>query len=87
MASYKVEIARSVEQDLRTIDKRFVPQIFSAIKSLASNPFPEKKCKKLKGSQNCYRLRVGNFRVLYEVQKSVRIVYIYKVRHRKDAYK
>jgi mRNA interferase RelE/StbE len=87
MASYKVEIAKSVERDLKNIDNQFVSKVFSSMKLLSENPYPKNKYKKLKGSESCYRLRIGNYRILYEINESNRIINVYKVRHRKDVYK
>ncbi|MBT3207933.1 MAG: type II toxin-antitoxin system RelE/ParE family toxin [Bacteroidetes bacterium] len=54
---------------------------------MANDPFPVNKCKKLKGTEKSYRLRVGNYRVIYEVENLIKVVTVYHVRHRKDVYK
>ncbi|MEW6042303.1 MAG: type II toxin-antitoxin system RelE/ParE family toxin [Elusimicrobiota bacterium] len=61
-------------------------RILDAIESLAENPFPIQS-RKMKGSESSYRLRVGDYRVIYQVDTENKIVTIYHVRHRKDAYK
>ena len=53
---------------------------------MAENPFPYDS-KKLKANENAYRIRVGNYRILYEVFKQNLIIKIVRVAHRKDAYK
>ncbi|MEW6676171.1 MAG: type II toxin-antitoxin system RelE/ParE family toxin [Nitrospirota bacterium] len=63
-----------------------IARILDAIKSLAENPFPIQS-RKMKGSESSYRLRVGDYRVIYQVNTENKVVTIYHVRHRKDAYK
>ena len=87
MASFSLEIAKSVAKDLRRIGRRDAPRLFEAVKSLAEDPFPEGGYRKLQGSQRCYRLRVGEYRILYEVNPDEGMVFVYRIRHRKDAYR
>ena len=87
MPVYELEVAKSVEKDFKKISRDMRSQIFVAIEELASNPFPESKYKKLKGTVNSFRLRVGNYRILYDVDGRSMIITIYRVRHRKDVYK
>jgi len=87
MPKYELEIAKSVEKDLKKIAQEMRPVLFDSIEELASNPFPESKYKKLKGTVNSFRLRVGNYRILYDVDNNSMKITIYRVRHRKDVYK
>ena len=87
MPVYELEVAKSVEKDFKKISHDMRPQIFNAIEDLTSNPFPESKYKKLKGTVNSFRLRVGSYRVLYDVDDRSMTITIYRVRHRKDVYK
>ena len=84
MARYKIVIKKSVAKDLRNIPKKDVKRIVSAIRSLASNPRPE-GAKKL-SSQERYRLRQGNYRILYTIEDDVLTVYVVKVGDRRDVY-
>ncbi|MCB0338728.1 MAG: type II toxin-antitoxin system RelE/ParE family toxin [Bdellovibrionales bacterium] len=86
MASYKVTLKKSVEKDLRRIDRVQVPKIVSAIQALSENPFPANS-RKLVGSTKTYRVRLGDYRVLYIVDEAVREIEVQAVRHRKDAYR
>ncbi len=86
MAFYKLEILRSADKDVRKIDKRYITPILNTIKSLSENPFPL-QCKKLKGSKSSYRVRIGDYRIIYEVETKEKIVTIFHIRHRQDAYK
>ena len=87
MPEYALEITKSVERDLRKIPVKMHDIFFTEIENLTINPFPQSKYKKLKGTKNSYRLRVGNYRILYEVDSSVMLLTIYRIRHRKDSYR
>lgn len=86
MASYQLEWRRSTRKDLRRISSTDVSKIISAAEALAVNPFPSGHVK-LSGSQRSYRIRVGDYRILYEVIDNRLIIEIIKVGHRKDVYK
>jgi mRNA interferase RelE/StbE len=86
MASYKLLFKRSIEKDLKRIDKKEVSRLISAIELLVENPFPINS-RKLVGSELTYRLRVGDYRVVYLVFMDKQEIEIARVRHRKDVYK
>ncbi|TLD71067.1 type II toxin-antitoxin system RelE/ParE family toxin [Phragmitibacter flavus] len=86
MASYRVEVTRSASKDIRGIDKQWIPKIVAAIESLGSNPRPS-GCKNLVGSEHTYRVRVGDYRIIYDIQDDVLVVLVVKIRHRKDVYR
>lgn len=85
MASYEVEWKHSAEQELKGIDRQYIPRILEAVESLANNPFPLHH-RKLHGVESSYRIRVGYYRVIYQVDTEHKRVVIYHVRHRKEAY-
>jgi mRNA interferase RelE/StbE len=86
MASYKIGWKHSAEKDLRKIDKQHLLRILNAVALLANDPFPANH-RKLAGSDSSYRLRVGDYRVIYQVDHGDRTVTIFYVRHRRDAYR
>ena len=86
MDLFKIDLKRSFEQDIKKIDKQFIPKIVEIVEGLSSNPFPPQS-KKLKGSEASYRLRIGNYRIIYQVNTPSKLIVVYYVRHRKDAYK
>jgi mRNA interferase RelE/StbE len=86
MGLFKIDPKRSFEHDLGKIDRQFIPRIIEAIESLSENPFPVQS-RKLKGSESSYRLRVGDYRVIYHVDTENKVVTVYNARHRKDVYK
>lgn len=86
MGSFKLELKTSLEHDLKKIDRQFIPKILDAIDNLSQNPFPTQS-KKLQGTELTYRLRVGDYRVIYQVDGDNNIITVFHVRHRKDAYR
>lgn len=86
MDSYEIKWKHSAEQNLRRIAHPQISQIVKAIESLADNPCPSQS-RKLHGMEQLYRIRVGDYRVIYEVETETKIVTIYYVRHRKEAYR
>jgi mRNA interferase RelE/StbE len=67
MDSYQVEFARRAEKDLRRIDMRYISRIIEAAENLAFDPKPL-GVKKLAGSDRTYRIRVGDYRIIYEIE-------------------
>lgn len=86
MATYQIEWKPSALRELKRIDRQTVARIVSAVESLPSNPFPS-GARKLQTSDRTYRIRVGEYRVIYEVFQSQLVIQIVRVRHRKDAYR
>jgi mRNA interferase RelE/StbE len=85
MANYDIRFRKSVFKDLQPIPRKDVERILSAIRGLAVNPRPPQS-QKLSGSEK-YRLRSGNYRILYEIEDDVLVVCVVKVGHRKDIYR
>jgi mRNA interferase RelE/StbE len=86
MASYKVNPKPSVEKDLRSLPKSAVIRVVKSLELLAENPFP-RQALKLEGGEQLYRLRVGDYRVVYSVNQRIREVVIHYVRHRREVYR
>jgi mRNA interferase RelE/StbE len=85
MDSYKIEWKVSAVKELKKLDRSVIPRIHDAVRSLAANPFPHGCCK-LKGSESTFRIRIGDYRVVYEVVQGRLTIEIVRVRHRKDVY-
>lgn len=83
---FQILIERAAEKELKRIAAEFRPKLASAIATLAANPRPP-GCRKLVGSENDWRIRVGDYRVIYEIADEIRIVRINRIRHRKDSYR
>ncbi len=86
MASFEILWKSSSEHDLRKIDHQYIPQIIKNIEGLSKNPFPD-NCRKLRGSESSYRIRIGDYRVIYQVDSRSKVVTIFHIRHRKEAYR
>jgi len=85
MARYSVIVRKSVSKDLKGIPKKDVRRIVAAIKSLADDPRPP-TAKKLSGQER-YRLRQGNYRILYEIQDEKLIICVVRIGNRRDVYR
>jgi mRNA interferase RelE/StbE len=83
---YKVVFKPSVEKDLRRLPKDAVRRILDACGRLGENPFP-RQAVKLFGSDRLYRVRVGDYRIVYEVDTRQKVVTVHYVRHRGTAYR
>lgn len=86
MAKFKIEISSTAEKSLKKLPKRDIGKIVSTIQNLANDPYPA-GCRKLTGEENVYRVKQGNYRVLYEVKGKTLIILILKIAQRKDVYK
>lgn len=86
MASYRLEWRKSVKKDLRRLPLLEIARIIQSIEALINNPFPHGS-EKLSGSLYTYRIRVGQYRIIYEVISSLQLIEIQRIRHRKDVYK
>ena len=85
MEFYKVIFTKSVKKDFRKIPKLEVSKILYEIEELAKNP-RSSKTKKLKG-EKLFRLRVGNYRVIYDIQDNLMLIFVVKLGHRSDIYR
>lgn len=86
MADYRVEITRSAARELENLGPRLGRRILGPIEGLASSPRP-RQSRKLTGSENSYRLRVGQYRILYQVDDSNRLITVFAVGHRLEIYR
>jgi len=77
MASYKVEIKRSAAKEIAKLSTSVLPRVIRKIEALQKEP-RSKECKKLSGDEK-YRIRVGDYRILYSIEEEVLIVYVVSV--------
>jgi mRNA interferase RelE/StbE len=82
---YKVIVSKSASKELADLPTQAVNRIIPAIQKLGEDPRPA-GCKKLKGSQDTWRIRIGDYRVIYTIDDVIRIVDVRSVGHRKDIY-
>ena len=83
---YQLNLLESPKRFLEKIrDKKLLLKLVEAIENLTYNPTPINS-KKLKGNLG-YRVRIGDYRILYTIDKTIQIVEIYKIGHRRDIYR
>ena len=85
MADYSITFARSARKELETLDEKILNRIFPKIEALSKEPRPS-GCRKLTGNKQLWRIRVGDYRVVYAIDDNKNLVDIIAVRHRKDVY-
>ena len=83
--SYKIEVSKSAKKDLKSLPRKDLLKIAIFIEELANDPLPA-GCKKLKGIDNLYRVRQGNYRILYTIESKIITIVILKVAHRSKVY-
>ena len=84
--SYTIEFRPSARRDLKSLSGETLLRVARKIDSLADNPRPP-GAEKLSGSENAYRVRVGHYRILYEIRDEVLLIAVVRVRHRREAYR
>jgi mRNA interferase RelE/StbE len=84
--AFRIEWKKSTRKDLRKLPSATVDKIIEAVEGLAENPFPH-GVEKLSGSEHAYRIRLGDYRIVYEVVAESKLIEIQRVRHRKDVYR
>ena len=85
MDSYRVSLTASAERELHALPSQTVARIWPRIERLASAPRPP-GCKKLKGGDKEWRIRVGDYRIVYEIDDKAKSVDITRIARRREAY-
>ena len=86
MAEYAVTVARSARRELEALDADIARRILAKIEALAQQPRPH-DCRKIHGARDLWRVRVGDYRIIYQVSDRRRVVDVAIVRHRGDVYR
>ncbi|MBV9007682.1 MAG: type II toxin-antitoxin system RelE/ParE family toxin [Verrucomicrobia bacterium] len=86
MASFEIRWRASTKKDLRRIAQQEVTRILDAVATLGHEPLPHGS-EKLTGSEHTYRIRLGDYRVVYELLRGSGVIEIQRVRHRRDVYR
>lgn len=86
MNGYSVQLGRSAAHELRRLPAQVVRRVARAIDRLPANPRP-RGVQKLVGSESTFRIRVSDYRVIYEIEDEAQTIVVTRIRHRKDAYK
>ena len=85
MANYNLQIKPSAAKELEVLPKKDRQRVAARIQALATDPRP-KGCEQLAG-QDLYRVRQGNYRILYTINDAALLVVIYKIGHRREVYR
>jgi len=85
VGSYRLTLRQSAVKELESLPRRDLARVMSRIKVLADNPRPP-ACEKLSGQER-YRIRQGDYRILYEVNDSDQVVTVVKIGHRREVYR
>lgn len=84
---YEIGFKPAALRQLRKLNSELQAQILAGIELLSSDPYPD-GCKKLKGAENLYRIRVANqYRVVYEVKERQLLITVVKIGHRREVYR
>lgn len=86
MAGYAVELSRGAAKVLKALDRRAQVRVVARLQELAENPRPH-DAKKLQGEAGIYRVRAGDYRILYEIFDKRLLVYVLKIGHRREVYR
>ena len=84
--AYSIFVRESVRRSIRRFPRLVLERIRNHIAALAQEPFPP-GVEKMQGYDHYYRIRVGDYRIVYEVSTQIRIISIVAIGHRKDIYK
>ena len=85
MNSYRVALTTSAEKELNWLPTKLITRIVGRLEKLASNPRPP-GCKKLVGGDKQWRIRIGDWRVVYEIDDKVKTVDVTRIAHRREVY-
>jgi len=83
---YEVLLERRAERDIKRLPKEVFDRIIPHLKALSENPKPS-GCRKISGSRSDWRIRIGDYRVIYEVSEQEHAVKVMRIRHRKNVYR
>jgi mRNA interferase RelE/StbE len=86
MPPFTIRIKKSVEKDLKQVPRDLIPSVLTTIESLESDPFP-RNSGKIRGAEHFSRVRVGEYRIVYQVLLEEKVVTIFYIRHRSVAYR
>lgn len=83
---YEIFLERRAERDLKALSRPLYLRVVHKIKTLAHNPRPE-GCRKITGSGSDWRIRVGDYRVIYAIDDVSQTIKVMRVRHRREVYR
>ena len=85
MADYSITFAHSARKELEALPNALIKRILKNIEALSDEPRPN-RCRKLQGFKNLWRIRIGDYRVIYSIDDTAEMIDVIAVRHRREAY-
>jgi mRNA interferase RelE/StbE len=85
VAKYAIETKPSARKELENLSDTLISRLVPKIEALAANPRPT-GCRKLRGYKDLWRIRVGDYRVVYIIDDDRKMVSITRIAHRRDVY-
>jgi mRNA interferase RelE/StbE len=85
VGSYAVELKPSAHKELESLPDRVLARVVSKLESLTRDPRPA-GCKKLKGYKDQWRIRIGDWRVVYIIDDAAKLVSVTRIAHRREVY-
>ena len=83
---YRVLLERAAEKDLRNLSTKLHNRMIAALQALGKNQRPN-GCRKLTGADSDWRIRIGEYRIVYEIDDPAQIIRVNRVRHRQEVYR
>ena len=83
---YKIELLKSAAKEFRDLDDTTKRRITEKIDKLIEEPRP-RGIRKLRGHKSLYRIRVGSFRIVYDINEEIELIQVTRIRHRSEVYK
>jgi mRNA interferase RelE/StbE len=83
---YRVFLERAAEKQLKQLPAKLHDRVIEAVQALSKDPRPT-RCRKLTGTDNDWRIRVGDYRVIYEIDEKAREIRVNRIRHRREVYR
>jgi mRNA interferase RelE/StbE len=83
---YRVFLERAAEKQLKQLPAKLHDRVIEAVQALSKDPRPT-GCRKLTGTDNDWRIRVGDYRVIYEIDDKAREIRVNRIRHRREVYR
>ena len=84
--SYTVQLAPAAKRQLRKLDRSIQDRVVRRLEKLEKDPRPP-GVEKMEGDESTYRIRMGEYRIVYEIRDKVLVVLVLKVGHRREVYR
>ena len=83
---YKVFLEKRAEREIKKLPAEIFYRITPKLKTLSENPKPP-GCRKITGAKSDWRIRIGDYRIIYEIDEQEKAVKVMRIRHRRDVYR